>query len=47
MYLLRRFRNLFLWIHVAAAPIVQDTVVMTPVVSSPGATMNEDEEPIV
>jgi hypothetical protein len=26
---------------------VQDTVVMTPVVSSPGATMNEDEEPIV
>jgi hypothetical protein len=32
---------------VVAAPTVHDTAVTTPVVSSPVATMNENEEPVV
>jgi hypothetical protein len=31
----------------AVAPIVQDTIVPTPIASSPVATMNEHEEPIL
>ena len=37
----------FFSIPIAAAPIVQDTLVTTHVVISPVATMNEDEEPVV
>jgi hypothetical protein len=36
----------FFTLHVAA-PIVQATVVPTPIVSSPMATMNEPEEPVI
>ena len=37
----------FFTLPVLAAPIVQDTVVTTYVVSSPVMTMNEHEEPIL
>ena len=37
----------FFSLPVVAAPIVQDTVVTTHVVSSPVATMNEHEEPVL
>jgi hypothetical protein len=37
----------FFPIPVAAAPTVQDTAVTTSIVSSPTATMNENEEPII
>ena len=32
---------------VVAVPTVQDTVVTAPIVSSPVATMNEHEEPVL
>ena len=34
-------------LHAVAAPIVQDTMVLAPVVIPPMATMNDDEEPIL
>ena len=34
-------------LHVVAVPTVQDTIVTTHVVSSPVATMNEHEEPVL
>ena len=37
----------FFTLPVVAASAVQDTVVTTPVVSSPMATMNEHEEPVL
>jgi hypothetical protein len=37
----------FFSISVDAAPIVYDTAVTTPVISSPMATMNENDEPII
>ena len=37
----------FFSIPIAVAPTVQVTVVTTPVVSSPMATTNEDEEPVL
>ena len=40
-------QELFFSLPVAAAPIVQDTVVTTHVVSSPVATINEHEEPVL
>jgi hypothetical protein len=36
----------FFKLHVLVAPTVRDTVVSTPVVSSPVAQMNDDEEPV-
>jgi hypothetical protein len=38
--------KLFFELPVLVAPIVQDTAVPTPVVSSPVVTMNDDEEPV-
>ena len=37
----------FFTLPVVAVPTVQDTIVISPVVSSPMATMNEYEEPVV
>ena len=37
----------FFTLLVVAVPTVQDTVVTTPIVSSPMATMNEHEEPVL
>jgi hypothetical protein len=37
----------FFLLHVAATPIVQDTVVTAPVVSYPVVTINEHEEPVL
>jgi hypothetical protein len=37
----------FFELYVLVAPTVPDTVVPTPVVSSPMATMNNDEEPVL
>ena len=37
----------FFTLSVVVVPTVQDTVVTTPVVSSPVATMNEYEKPIL
>ena len=37
----------FFSLPVAAAPTVHDTIVTAPVVSSPVATMNEHEEPVL
>jgi hypothetical protein len=37
----------FFTLPAAIAPIVQDTIVPTPVVSFPVATMNEHEEPVL
>ena len=37
----------FFSLPAVAAPIVQDTVVPTPVVILPVATMNDDEEPVL
>ena len=34
-------------LHAVAAPTVQDTMVSAPVVISPEATMNENEEPVL
>ena len=37
----------FFTLHVVAVLTVQDTIVTAPVVSSPMATMNEHEEPVL
>jgi hypothetical protein len=37
----------FLELPVIAAPTIQDTLVPTPVVIPPVATMNDDEEPVL
>ena len=34
-------------LHAVAAPTVQDTIVSAPIVISPVATMNENEEPVL
>ena len=37
----------FFTLPIVAVPTVQDTIVTAPVVSSPVATMNEHEEPVL
>ena len=37
----------FFTLSVVAIPIVQDTIIIAPIVSSPMPTMNEHEEPVL